>query len=244
MKRFGLIGYPLNNSFSKDYFNSKFLTLGLMEYEYQNYPIEDLNDIPKVLKQATVNGFNITIPYKEIIIPLMDELDESAEKVGAVNCVHKTKEGKLIGYNTDVYGFKQSLIPLIAHKPIEHALILGTGGAAKAVAFVLQSLNINYTFVSRKNDVNHLLYKDVSLEIISHTQLIINCTPIGMFPNTDAAPNIPYQCLNEKHIVFDLIYLPIETKFLQLSKHQKAITQNGLEMLHLQAEKSWEIWMK
>jgi shikimate dehydrogenase len=244
MKKFGLIGYPLKNSFSENYFNSKFLSLGLMDHEYQNFSIEHIEQLQEILlSEPYLAGFNVTIPHKENIIPFLDDLDASAQEVGAVNCVKKV--GKtLIGYNTDVYGFEKSLLPLVDKNKQIQALILGTGGAAKAVAYVLQKNGIKYVQVSRNPAFGKLTYAQINPETIATYSLIINCTPLGMFPLINESPNIPYQLLTPNHIAYDLIYLPVETQFLQRCKQQGAATKNGLEMLHLQAEKSWEIWKR
>ncbi|MES2778979.1 MAG: shikimate dehydrogenase, partial [Bacteroidota bacterium] len=242
MKKFGLIGYPLKNSFSENYFNSKFLSHALMDHEYQNFPIEHIEQLKNILNEEPyLFGFNVTIPHKETIIPFLDELDNSAKEVGAVNCVKKTGN-TLIGYNTDVYGFEMSLLPLIEHKNVQQALILGTGGASKAVAYVLKKNGIEYTYVSRNPTAEQLSYSALTPELIKTHTLIVNATPLGMFPNIHDAPPVPYEHITSNHIAYDLIYLPIETEFLNRCKQQGATTKNGLEMLHLQAEKSWEIW--
>lgn len=242
MKKFGLIGYPLKNSFSQNYFNSKFLSLGLLQYEYHNFPFKNIAQLENLLAtEPDLTGFNVTIPFKEAIIPYLTELDTSAREAGAVNCV-KRVNSKLIGYNTDVYGFENSLLPLLVNTSNLKALVLGTGGAAKAVAYVLRKQSIPYTFVSRTPEADQYSYAELSAEIISTHKLIINCTPLGMFPDIDGKPPLPYNLLTPEHIAYDLIYLPVETRFLQHSREQGATTKNGLEMLHLQAEKSWEIW--
>lgn len=242
MKKFGLMGYPLKNSFSENYFNSKFLSLGLLDYEYRNFPVEQIEQLRSMLdSEPNLVGFNVTIPHKENIIPYLDEVDLSVKEIGAVNCVKKTGD-KWIGYNTDVYGFENSLLPLIENRKVQQALILGTGGAAKAVAYVLRKNGIGYTQVSRNATAQQLSYSSITAELLSTHTLIINCTPLGMFPNIDNAPPIPYELVTPNHIAYDLIYLPIETAFLKHCKQQGATTKNGLEMLHLQAEKSWEIW--
>jgi shikimate dehydrogenase len=247
MKEFGLIGYPLKNSFSENYFNSRFLSLALLDHVYRNFPIEHISGITALLESHPhLQGFNVTIPHKQTIIPYLDELHENAREANAVNCVKISRsrngEQKLIGYNTDVYGFEMSLLPLIeGRKPLQ-ALILGTGGAAKAVAFVLRKHHIVYTFVSRKPGNDALTYEELNPETMASHTLIVNCTPVGMFPDTEVAPLIPYAYITQKHIAYDLIYLPVETLFLKQFREQGATTKNGLEMLHLQAEKSWEIW--
>ncbi len=242
MKQFGLIGYPLKNSFSENYFTTKFKELGLHDHLYQNFPIEHIDRFKSLLEtHPELKGLNVTIPYKESVIPFLNELDISALNVGAVNCINITN-GKLIGYNTDVYGFELSLLPLLAYKNIQYALILGTGGAAKAVAVVLNKLGIHYQFVSRNRTAKNIDYEDLTEDIFTKNKLLVNCTPLGMFPNTEGAPDIPYQWITPDHICYDLIYLPAETQFLTRSQNQGATIKNGLEMLHLQAGKSWKIW--
>lgn len=246
MKAFGLIGWPLKNSFSENYFNSKFLSLGLFDHSYQNFPIETINEFPDLLSaNPELKGLNVTLPHKESVIPFLDKLDESAREAGAVNCIkinHQREIKTLTGYNTDVYGFEISLLPVIEGKNITTALILGTGGAAKAVAYVLRKNNISYRFVSRKAGRNIFTYEELTKETVSSHKLIINCTPVGMFPDSESAPAIPYQFISPEHVAYDLIYLPVETMFLKHCREHGASTKNGLEMLHLQAEKSWEIW--
>jgi shikimate dehydrogenase len=240
MKKAGLIGFPLKNSFSETYFNERFSKLRMDEYVYQNYPIADINELPALLKQTPeLFGFNVTIPHKQSIIPLLDELDETAAGVGAVNCVKRTGD-KLKGYNTDVYGFEQTILPYL--QKVHQALILGTGGAAKAVAYVLRKHKIPFVYVSRGPQHDAIGYSDLTEQILSTHQLIINCTPLGMFPNTESFPEIPFQWVMPEHIAYDLIYLPEQTEFLKRCKQRGATTRNGLNMLHLQADKSWEIW--
>lgn len=244
MKQYGLIGYPLKNTFSEQYFNSKFLSLGLMDYSYHNFPLTSLDELPALFEHhPNLKGFNVTIPFKEQIIPMLTQLDETARLAGAVNCV-KINETDKIGYNTDVYGFEQSLLPFIEGKTITGALILGNGGAAKAVKAVLEKTGIKHTTVVRKPSPETLLYTDITKNILQQNNLLINCTPAGMFPNTDEFPPVPYEWVSNQHLAYDLIYLPVETGFLKRCKQQGAETKNGLEMLHLQAEKSWEIWFK
>jgi shikimate dehydrogenase len=246
MKQFGLIGFPLKNSFSENYFNTKFSAQGLTDHVYQNFALQSIDELPQLLaSQPNLIGFNVTIPHKQSILKYIDKLDETALAVGAVNCVkldRSTGTTKLIGYNTDVYGFEESLRPLLKDKDIKQALILGTGGAAKAVAYVLGKLNIKFLHVGRISSETKLGYEDLSEGIIHQHTLIVNCTPLGMFPNVNDAPDIPYQAITAGHLVYDLIYMPEETLFLKQSKFNGALIKNGLEMLHLQAEKSWTIW--
>jgi shikimate dehydrogenase len=242
MKQFGLIGYPLKNTFSENYFNSKFLSLGLMDYHYQNFPLTNISELAELLvNHPNLKGLNVTLPYKEHIIPMLSQLDESALLAGAVNCI-KITGTQTIGYNTDVYGFEGSLIPFIKGHNLTGALVLGNGGAAKAVKAVLTKLGIKHLTVTRTPSPNTILYSELTAETIQQNNLLINCTPAGMFPNTDEFPPIPYHQVTHHHLAYDLIYLPVETEFLKRCKQQGAHTKNGLEMLHLQADKSWEIW--
>lgn len=243
MKSFGLIGYPLSHSFSKKYFTEKFAKEGV-EYNYALFPIVDINLFPQLIKDnPTLAGLNVTIPYKEAVLPYLAELDDTAKAVGAVNTIKISPEGILKGYNTDVVGFAQSLKPLL-HPHHERALILGTGGAAKAVAYVLKNLGIQHYFVSRepKNLPNCLSYADLNEAVFNACKLVVNTTPVGMSPNSDAAPALPYQCFTNQHLAYDLIYNPTETAFMQKAAAQGAHTVNGLNMLYMQAEAAWKIW--
>lgn len=243
MRNFGLLGKNINYSFSKTYFSEKFKTEKITNTNYQNFDITSINHFPEIVKNTNnLIGLNVTIPYKEAIIPYLDKLDKKAKKIGAINTIKITKKGKLKGFNTDYYGFKKALQP---HLKIQHkkALILGTGGASKAISYALKKLNIEYRFVSRNtSNKKFLTYKSLSEETIKNHNLIINCTPLGTSPKVDECPNIPYQAITEKHLLFDLIYNPTETTFLKKGKQNNAVTINGLKMLELQAEKSWEIW--
>lgn len=242
MKKVGLIGFPLKNSFSENYFNTRFKERGMAGYVYTNYALSSVDELPELLAHTPeLIGFNVTIPHKQAIIPILDKLDETAKAVGAVNCVKRDiVTGKLTGYNTDVYGFEQSVLPYFNR--INKALILGTGGAAKAVAYVLQKNEIPFYEVSRDPKQEQLGYDQLTESILTSHELIINCTPVGMFPDINGAPGIPYHLITQKHIAYDLIYLPAETKFLKNCKAQGATIHNGLDMLHLQADKSWELW--
>ncbi|NQV78242.1 MAG: shikimate dehydrogenase [Lutibacter sp.] len=241
--KFGLVGKNISYSFSKKYFTEKFQKLGLETYKYRNYDIPDIEEFPFVIYQQEdeFQGFSVTIPYKQAILKYLDEVDVDAKKIGAVNTIKVTEDNRLIGYNTDVYGFQKSIEPLLK-KHHKKALILGTGGASKAVAYALNKIDITYEFVSRNVSENSLLYSILSQQVMEEYTIIINCTPLGTDPNIDDSPNIPYEFITEKHLLFDLIYNPSETKFLQEGKKRGAIIKNGLEMLELQAEKSWEIW--
>jgi len=243
-KKFGLIGKNIAYSFSKKYFTEKFSSDLFDDFTYENFDIESINDFPEILKSnPDLKGLNVTIPYKEAIIPFLDTLSDKAFKIGAVNVIRFTKKGNLKGYNSDWYGFKQSLEPLLQthHK---RALILGTGGAAKAVAFALEQLGIFYTFVSREATANAIDYDRINVTTFDNFQIIINCTPLGTSPNVKEFPPIPYQFFTDKHIAFDLIYNPEETQFLKKAKKKGAVTKNGYDMLVFQAEKAWKIWNK
>ena len=244
MAKFGLIGKDIDYSFSRSYFKNKFETNNL-QHEYVNFDIPNINQFPEIIKEnSNLKGFNVTIPYKESIIPFLDKLNKKAKKIGAVNTIKISNKGILIGYNTDAYGFKKSLKKALQphHKK---ALILGTGGASKAIAFALESLQIPFKFVSRtQKDTHFLTYDELTEDIISDYQIIINCTPLGTYPNVDSCPDIPYAHLSQKHLLFDLIYNPSETLFLKQGKQKGASTLNGLKMLEYQAEKSWRIWNK
>lgn len=243
---FALVGKNISYSFSRGYFTEKFSKLGLAKHEYVNFDIQNIEEFTKKIKEYKneIKGMNVTIPYKLEIFDFLDKIDKKARKIGAVNTVRITKKGKLIGYNTDVYGFKKSLTPLLK-KHHEKALILGTGGASKAVAYVLDKLNIEYKFVSRTpKGKDTITYADVSEKVMMSHLLLINCTPLGTHPNIENCPSIPYEFVSEKHMLYDLIYNPSETTFLQKGKEKGATIKNGLEMLEQQAEKAWKIWNK
>ncbi|BDQ10852.1 shikimate dehydrogenase family protein [Sediminibacterium sp. TEGAF015] len=241
MQLYGLLGYPLTHSFSQRYFTEKFSQLGLTAFYYQNFAIPSIEQFPQLLvDNPFLNGFNVTIPYKKQIIPFLHEMNEAVREMGACNCVH-IKNGKLNGFNTDIIGFEQSLLPFL--KPSHtNALILGTGGAAAAVAYVLRKLQISYLFVSRNTDNQTIQYNQVDAELLKKYTLIINTSPVGQFPDIAAAPAIPYKALGLHHHLFDLIYNPETTRFMELGMQQGATVQNGYEMLVLQAEESWRIW--
>jgi shikimate dehydrogenase len=239
--RFGIIGFPLEHSFSPVYFNNKFQQEGKHDYLYVKCPLSRIEAFPDLLKQYDDwEGFNVTIPYKEKIIPYLNRLSEQAAAIGAVNCIRVTK-GETIGYNTDAIGFQRSLLPLL--KPIHRrALVLGTGGASRAVTYVLRQLQIPYRLVSRHRQPEVFTYDELSADIVAEHLLIINTTPVGMYPHVDEAPPLPYSSIGRDHILFDLIYNPPLTKFLEYGQQRGARIQNGYEMLILQAEASWEIW--
>lgn len=239
MQQFGLIGYPLSHSFSPSYFNAKFATENIAA-QYNNYPIISVSEITQLIQnQPLLLGLNVTIPHKTSIIEQLDYISIEAKAIGAVNCI-KIVDGKLYGFNTDCYGFTESLRPFLS-KQIKKALILGSGGAAKAVRYSLTQLGIEFKIVSHsgKGDCD---YTDLNKEIIDTHHLIINTTPIGMYPMHELSPSIPYNYLSSEHLLFDLIYNPELTVFLKHGLNQKCTVKNGLEMLHLQAEKSWDIW--
>lgn len=236
MKTYGLIGKNISYSFSRNYFANKFKKEDIKNSQYINFDIDNLSELNNIFNTDNF-GFNVTIPYKEAIIPYLDSLDFHAEKIGAVNTI-KLENGKKIGFNTDWIGFKKSIEPLLNSHHTK-ALILGTGGASKAVIYALDQLKIETLVVSRYGEIS---YEDLSEEIIQNHAIIINCTPVGTFPNVDAAPEIPYHFITKNHLAYDLIYNPAETLFLKKCKEKGAVVKNGLEMLEIQAEASWKIW--
>lgn len=245
MKHLGLIGYPLSHSFSVKYFSEKFSREGISEFEYLNYPIQSVQELkPMIEEKEDLIGLNVTIPHKEAVMPLLDEIDPEAAEIGAVNTIRIMRSsGKihLKGYNSDAYGFRESLLPLLGASH-QNALVLGTGGASKAITHVLEQLGISYQYVSRTPAKDQLHYLDLCYSVIKKHTLIINTTPLGTYPNTSAFPNIPYDLVTSGHILYDLVYNPPETEFLRFGKQKGATVMNGHEMLILQAEKSWEIW--
>ncbi len=245
MKRFGLIGFPLSHSFSKKYFTNKYEQEGILDCKYELFPLESIDQFPDLLKShPDLVGLNVTIPYKEQVLKYLDEVDAGAAQIGAVNTI-KISKGRLKGYNTDVYGFEQSIRQFVLKNGIdniENALILGTGGASKAIEYVLEKMEIEYTLVSRNVKKGVICYHDLNASVISNIQLIVNTTPLGMSPNEHSYPELPYSSLNEKHLLFDLVYNPEKTVFLRKGEEQGAYILNGHEMLIGQAEKSWEIW--
>lgn len=240
MKTFGLLGRAIGYSFSRGYFSKKFKKENISA-RYVNFDIPSISQIDNILNTKNLVGFNVTIPYKQEIIPYLTQLDPIAKEIGAINVVKVATNGTLTGFNSDYYGFKNSLTPLL-HKKVTKALILGTGGASKAIAFALNSLDISYTYVSRNPGQNQITYNDLSQEVINEHLLIINCTPLGTHPDITKCPNLPYQHIRSKHILYDLIYNPDTTSFMQKGLDHGATVTNGLQMLILQAEKSWEIW--
>jgi len=241
MRQFGLIGYPLSHSFSKKFFTEKFEKEKLIDCKYETYPITLISQLPALIdNNPYLEGLNITIPYKEQVLPFLFQQSEVVRKVKACNCI-KIKNGNLFGFNTDVAGFEISLQKQL--NPHHHqALILGTGGAGKAVEFVLEKLNIKYKYVSRKASSQNFSYEQLTALVLKDYTLIINTTPLGMYPNVAEYPPIPYECLTKKHYLFDVIYNPDKTLFLKKGEEHGAIIQNGLDMLIIQAEESWKIW--
>ncbi len=250
MRRYGLIGNPLTHSFSKNYFSAKFTRENILDARYDLFSLETIGLLPGLIDDIQhLCGLNVTIPYKEAILPFLHNLDEIASTIGAVNTIHVGPNKQLTGYNTDVYGFRQSIKPFLESHH-ERALILGTGGASKAVAFVLKEIGVECHFVTRHKNIsmvtgqksNLFTYEEVNEYVIRHFPLIVNTTPVGTYPYTDAAPPIPYAFLTPRHFLCDLIYNPAETLFLKEARVRGAITLNGLSMLQQQAEKAWEIW--
>ena len=239
-RKFGLIGKNIDYSFSKKYFSEKFKKENL-DCTYSNFDIENISLIESILQKNGISGYNVTIPYKQEIIKFLDEIDEVAKAIGAVNTIKKINN-KNIGFNTDCIGFEKSLIPLIENKKPDSALILGGGGASKAVKYVLKKIKINYSTVSRKEGKSEFIYENLNDVIINRFKMIINCSPVGTFPNINKCPNIPYKHLTKEHVLYDLVYNPIESLFLRRGRELGCKTKNGLEMLEIQANESWRIW--
>ena len=240
MKLFGLIGKKLEHSFSKSYFEKKFIRENIKDASYLNFPIESIQEFKKLVNANSFNGINITIPYKVSIIPLLDELSEEVKSIVAVNTI-QFRNNKLIGYNTDHIGFYNSIKPFLIDT-IKSALILGTGGASKAVVYALKKIGIKYLCVSRSPKKNQISYKKLNKYIIKHHMLIVNTTPIGTSPNINQYPNIPYEYITENHLLMDLVYNPNETLFLKKGKEKQAKILNGKSMLINHAEEAWKIW--
>jgi len=240
MRKFGLIGYPLSHSFSQKYFTEKFQQLGISDCRYELYAIKDIAELKTVLQDPELCGLNVTIPYKQAVIPFLDGRNEIVEKIRACNCI-RIQHGRLYGYNTDTVGFEESLVRKLQpdHK---RALILGTGGASKAVEYVLRKLDIAYMFVSRNAGHGVLRYEEVTDDILRRHTLVINTTPLGMYPAVDVCPPLPYAAIGPQHYLFDLVYNPPLTLFLRYGKGRGAVVENGYDMLIGQAEESWRIW--
>lgn len=245
MKQLGLIGHPLTHSFSKKYYENKFLKEGIVGYVYDLFDLSSIEEFHKVLQKENLIGVNVTIPYKEAVLPFLDEIEPAAKSMQAVNCIRIRKNNNklfLKGFNTDIIGFKKSLHPLLAphHKA---ALILGNGGAAQAVKKALEDLHISYSIISRSpKGENQYSYDQIDEKMMNTHPVVINCSPVGTFPNIDEKPDIPYSFISKNHLFYDLIYNPEETKFLEIARKAGAKTKNGYEMLVLQAEENWKIW--
>ena len=241
MRAFGLIGYPLGHSFSKKYFADKFAREGITGNVYELYPLEQIGQVEELLVSSpNLAGLNVTIPYKEQVIAYLDNMSPVVEEIGACNCIH-IQDGRLMGHNTDVIGFSRSLLPKLKphHK---QALILGTGGSSKAVAYTLKELNIPFLQVSRNPSEGMIGYEEIDQSMLETHTLLINTTPVGMYPDIEKAPAIPYQFIGADHYLFDLVYNPERTRFLQEGALRGATVENGSDMLVIQAEASWEIW--
>lgn len=245
MKKFGLIGFPLSHSFSKKYFSDKFQKEGIKGCTYDLYEMESVpGQLPTLISElgSDLKGLNVTIPHKQAVIPFLEEIDPAAALIGAINVIKPLPNGGLKGYNSDYYGFAESLKRMVGELNGKKALILGTGGASKAVKAALVDNGVEIQYVSRSGADSIYSYDELTPDIIKAHQIIINSTPLGMHPNVDEAPNIDYSVVGSSHFLFDLVYNPLETKFMKLGIQQGATVKNGLEMLELQAEKAWEIW--
>jgi len=243
MPEFGLVGKTLGHSFSKQYFEEKFEREGL-NYRFENFELSEITEIENVFSISDLKGFSVTIPYKEQIIPFLDSLSEEAKAIGAVNCVKLFSDGKKTGYNTDAFGFHQMIKPFLTNEH-ERAIILGTGGASKAVAYVLKNIGLDVIWISRNpGNEKEFAYQDINVYMLRACKIVVNCTPIGTFPHVDESVPFPFEYLSDTHLCIDLIYNPAETKFLRESHLRGAATLNGLSMLKEQANKAWEIWNK
>lgn len=245
MEKYGLIGYPLGHSFSATYFTEKFNRENI-DARYDNYEMQAIDDLlPLLHKEPELRGLNVTIPHKQAVMPLLDDISDTARAIGAVNVIRIRRNGNSIhlkGYNSDVIGFCQSIHPLLHPELHRHALVLGTGGASKAIVYGLQQMGLSAICVSRTPADGRLTYADINAEIMETHKVIVNCTPAGMYPQTETCPSIPYNLLTSSHLLYDLVYNPLETKFMHLGAKQGATVKNGLEMLHLQAEAGWNFW--
>lgn len=240
MRKFGLVGYPLTHSFSQRYFTEKFEREGIADCVYSNFSLEFIGDLAAVLADAELCGLNVTIPYKQQVMSFLDSLSPVVEAIGACNCI-RIEGGRRFGHNTDVVGFEQSLVKKLSghHR---RALVFGTGGAAKAVEWVLRRLGIDFLSVSRAAGPGAIGYADVDAALLDTHELIVNTTPLGMYPNVSVCPPLPYEALTPRHYLFDLVYNPARTLFLEKGEARGAVVENGYEMLVLQAEESWRIW--
>jgi shikimate dehydrogenase len=244
MRKFGLIGYPLGHSFSKKYFTEKFSREHIKGCSYENYPLTNISQITDLIRDNELEGLNVTIPYKSSVIKFLDKIDPEAEAIGALNVIkikRTTGKTELRGFNSDMTGIMDTLIPVLSPE-IKNALVLGTGGSSKAVCYVLTKLNIHYTLISREKQSFCLTYSDINSEILGKTRLIINTTPLGMYPETKSKPDLNYDLLGSRHILFDLVYNPEITEFLKIGKERGCTVLSGIKMLHSQAERSWGIW--
>lgn len=240
-KHFGLVGRSLGHSFSKSWFENKFRELGLQGYTYSNFEIANIYQLRDVMDQhPDLAGLNVTVPYKESVLPLLDALSPEVETIGAVNCI-RIRNGVLTGFNTDAYGFAQSIKPFLDNTH-ERALVLGTGGASKAVAYALNQIGVDVLTVSRSGDKGQLTYEQINEHVMRACRLIVNTTPLGMTPDSDSCPALPYHLFSANHLAYDLVYNPAETVFMQQARAHGATAMNGLSMLQLQAEKNWELW--
>lgn len=245
MDKYGLIGHPLMHSFSRGFFNEKFNSENI-DAEYINFDIPNVDMVKAILKEnPTLKGLNVTIPYKEQIIPYLDDISDNAKLIGAINVIKIDRvKGKirLKGHNSDIIGFQRSIEALIPQEENCKALVLGTGGSAKAIYYGLEQLDVKPTYVSRTEKPGALTYGELTEDVMKNHKIIVNCTPVGMWPHTDECPDIPYQYLTSEHLLYDLLYNPNETLFMVKGKNQGAMVKNGLEMLILQAFVSWDIW--
>lgn len=245
MRKFGLIGYPLGHSFSKNYFTEKFLNAGLHDCSYENYPLKDINDFEKLItEEPYLCGINVTIPYKSDVIRFVDETDPEASEIGAVNVIKIKRRGNnisLYGFNSDITGIRDSLLPYIENDSM-NAIVLGTGGSSRAVCHVLRKFGLKIIQVSRNQKPGIVTYPDLTSNDILNSRLIVNTTPLGMFPDIESKPDLNYSLLNKNHILFDLVYNPELTAFLKMGKEMRSTVISGLNMLHSQADKAWEIW--
>jgi shikimate dehydrogenase len=245
MRKFGLIGYPLGHSFSKKFFNEKFERESINDCIYENYPLAKIEDLQILINsEKDLEGLNVTIPYKSQVIRYLDKISDDASEIGAVNVLKIKRPGNnpnISGFNSDINGIRDSLL-LLLRPDISKSLVLGTGGSSKAVCYLLNKLSVEYTLISRSAKPGCLTYQDLDREMIQSHRLIINTTPLGMYPDTEGRPEINYDFIGKDHILFDLVYNPMLTTFLRLGKERGAVVLNGLKMLYRQAERSWEIW--
>ena len=246
MQLYGLLGYPLGHSFSARYFADKFEREHI-DAEYRNFEFDNIEKaMQHLMAQPNLIGFNVTIPYKQAVMPYLTSLSPEAEAIGAVNvvCAQHTDHGKLVlhGCNSDVIGFSDSIRPLLRPEVHKRALVLGTGGASKAVMHGLKQMGIEPTYVSRTATLGRLTYEQLTPEVMNDYKVIVNCSPVGMYPKVDTCPAIPYELLTPDHLLYDLVYNPLETLFMKRGAAQGAVVKNGLEMLHLQADAAWQMW--